>query len=229
MMIEQERPSPTIEDYLGVIYTLARDGERVIGARLSESLEVSAPTVTMTLKRMDRDGWISINADKAIVLTEKGKMMAESVIRRHMLTEWMLSRVLRLPLSELHREAHQIEHTLSHEVEERLQSEMQDPRFCPHGNPLPGFEEEVSHLQKLSVLKAGEEGVIRRIHENIEDDYERLSFLDDKGLMPGAEIKVEEVLPFNETIKVLVKDQAVVLGSTLAEEIFVSRTHQNTE
>lgn len=229
MMIEQERPSPTIEDYLGVIYTLARDGERVIGARLSESLDVSAPTVTMTLKRMDRDGWISINADKEIVLTDKGLMMATSVIRRHMLTEWMLSRVLRLPLSELHREAHQIEHTLSPEVEERLQSEMQDPRFCPHGNPLPGFEEEVSHLRKLSVLGAGEEGTIRRIHENIEDDYERLSFLDEKGLMPGAEIKVEEVLPFNETIRVKVDDQDVVLGLTLAEEIFVSSTHQTAK
>lgn len=229
MMIEQDRPSPTIEDYLGVIYTLARDGERVIGARLSESLDVSAPTVTMTLKRMDRDGWISINDDKEILLTEKGKGMATSVIRRHMLTEWMLSRVLRLPLSELHREAHQIEHTLSPEVEERLQSEMQDPRFCPHGNPLPGFEEEVSHLQKLSLLKQGEEGIIRRIHENIEDDYERLSFLDDRGLMPGAEVKVVEVLPFNETIKVMVDDRSVVLGLTFAEEIFVSSTHRNAE
>jgi len=229
MMIEQERPSPTIEDYLGVIYTLARDGERVIGARLSESLDVSAPTVTMTLKRMDRDGWISIRADKEIVLTEKGKMMATSVIRRHMLTEWMLSRVLRLPLSELHREAHQIEHTISPEVEERLQSEMQDPRLCPHGNPLPGFEEEVSHLVKLSNLQKGESGIIRRIHENIEDDYERLSFLDEKGLMPGALIKVKDVLPFNETITVVVKDQNVVLGLTLAEEVFISRTHQNAE
>ena len=228
-MTEQERPSPTIEDYLGVIYTLARDGERVIGARLSESLDVSAPTVTMTIKRMERDGWISMGVDKEIVLTTKGKAMATSVIRRHMLTEWMLSRVLRLPLSELHREAHQIEHTLSPDVEERLQSEMQDPRFCPHGNPLPGFEEEVSHLRKLSLLNEGEKGIIRRIHENIEDDYERLSFLDNKGLMPGAEIKVEEVLPFNETIKILVEDQTVVLGLTLAEEIFVSNIHHDPE
>lgn len=229
MMNEQDRPSPTIEDYLGVIYTLARDGERVIGARLSESLDVSAPTVTMTLKRMERDGWISIGVDKEIMLTSKGKAMATSVIRRHMLTEWMLSRVLRLPLSELHREAHQIEHTLSPDVEERLQSEMQDPRFCPHGNPLPGFEEEVSHLRKLSLLNEGEKGIIRRIHENIEDDYDRLSFLDNKGLMPGAKITVEEVLPFNETIKIMVEDQPVVLGLTLAEEIFVSSTHHQTD
>ena len=57
-MTDEMRPSPTIEDYLAVIYTLDRDGERVIGARLAQSLDVSAPTVTATLKRMERDGWI---------------------------------------------------------------------------------------------------------------------------------------------------------------------------
>ena len=57
--MEKNRPSATIEDYLGVIYTLNRDGERVIAARLAESLDVSAPTVTITLRRMQRDGWVS--------------------------------------------------------------------------------------------------------------------------------------------------------------------------
>jgi len=205
-----------------VIYTLMRDGERVIGARLVESLDVSAPTVTMTLKRMARDGWISINEDKEISLTEAGRAMAMSVIRRHMLTEWMLARVLKLPLSELHREAHQIEHALSAEVEQRLQLEMQDPRYCPHGNPMPGFENEVSRWSPLSEVVPGTKVILRRIHENLEEDYERLSFLDAMGLMPNALVLVIEVLPFNETIRVRVNEQDVILGLNLASKIFVS-------
>jgi len=51
------RPTPTIEDYLAVIYVMERDGDEVIAARLAESLEVAPPTVTVTLKRMERDGW----------------------------------------------------------------------------------------------------------------------------------------------------------------------------
>jgi len=227
-MSDQDRPSPTIEDYLGVIFTLARDGERVIGARLSESLDVSAPTVTATLKRMERDGWIFISADKEISLTEAGQAMAISVIRRHMLTEWMLSRVLKLPLSELHREAHQIEHSISAEVEERLQMEMQDPRFCPHGNPLPGYEDAVSQWIALSETKPGTEVVLRRIHENLEKHFDSLSFLESRGLMPGAQILVQEVLPFNETIHIRVKDQDVVLGLNLASNLYVSiDSHQD--
>ena len=220
-MSDDVRPSPTVEDYLGVIYTLARDGERVIGARLAESLDVSAPTITATLKRMERDGWIMIAADKVITLTEQGHTMAMSVIRRHMLTEWMLSRVLKLPFSELHREAHHIEHTLSSEVEERLQTEMDDPRFCPHGNPLPGFEDEVSEWRPLSQVSVDQDVVLKRIHENIEDQYESLSFLEANGLTPGTRISVIDRLPFNETMRILVDGKPVSLGLNLADLLYV--------
>ena len=221
--MEEERPSPTIEDYLGVIYTLARDGERVIAARLVESLDVSPPTVNATLKRMDRDGWIVVGEDKVILLTRSGKEMAMSVIRRHMLTEWMLARVLKLPLADLHREAHQIEHTLSAEVEERLQSEMEDPQFCPHGNPLPGFEDEVRQWQPLNQVAEGAQVILKRIHENLENQYERLSYLEANGIKPGVAMTVEEVLPFNETMRILVDEHSVILGLTLAKQLYVEQ------
>ena len=102
----EKTPTPTIEDYLGIIYTLERDGEVVIGARLSELLEVSPPTVTVTLRRMVRDGWIDYDKSKKIKLTPLGIEAAKNVIRRHMLTEWMLAKILNLPWSKVHEEAH---------------------------------------------------------------------------------------------------------------------------
>jgi DtxR family Mn-dependent transcriptional regulator len=220
--MDQKRPSATIEDYLGVIYTLNRDGERVIAARLAESLDVSAPTVTVTLRRMQRDGWISFTSEKEISLTETGHAAAISVIKRHMLTEWMLSRMLKLPLAVLHREAHHIEHTLSQEVAERIQTEMNAPRLCPHGNPLPGFEDEVQGWLPLSEAAPGQEVTLTRIQENLEGNYDIMTFLESKGLIPGAVLKVEETLPFNETISVLINNQEVILGLRLAEDIYVS-------
>lgn len=217
------RPSPTIEDYLGVIYTLDRNGERVISARLAQSLDVSAPTVTATLKRMQRDGWVVVNGQKEIQLTPAGRSAAMNVIRRHMLTEWMLARMLKLPLSEIHREAHHIEHSLSPEVAERLQAELEDPRFCPHGNPLPGFEEEAEDWVALSSLSQGEAAIVRRIQENLEEDYAILTFLESKGVVPGAQFQVTEVLPFNETVKLSIEGKDLILGLRLASDIFVSR------
>jgi DtxR family Mn-dependent transcriptional regulator len=217
------RPSPTIEDYLGVIYTLDRNGERVISARLAQSLDVSAPTVNATLKRMQRDGWVVVDGQKEIRLTPAGQGAAMNVIRRHMLTEWMLARMLKLPLSEIHREAHQIEHSLSPEVAERLQAELEDPRFCPHGNPLPGFEDEAEKWVALSSLSQGETAIIRRIQENLEEDYDILSFLESKGVVPGAQFQVTEVLPFNETVKLSIEGNDLILGLRLASDIYVSR------
>ena len=218
-----QRPSPTIEDYLGVIYTLDRDGDRVISARLAQSLDVSAPTVTATLKRMQRDGWVTLDDRKEIQLTPSGRSAAMNVIRRHMLTEWMLSRMLKLPLSEIHREAHQIEHTLSPEVAERLQAELEDPRFCPHGNPLPGFEGEAENWAPLSSLKPGDMGVVRRIQESLEENYDILAFLESKGVVPGAHFSVMELLPFNETVMLSIEGNDVILGLRLASDIYVSR------
>lgn len=218
-----ERPSPTIEDYLGVIYTLDRNGDRVISARLAQSLDVSAPTVAATLKRMQRDGWVILDDHKEIQLTPTGRSAAMNVIRRHMLTEWMLSRMLKLPLSEIHREAHQIEHTLSSEVAERLQAELEDPRFCPHGNPLPGFEDEAENWVPLSSLDPGDTAIVRRIQESLEEDYDILAFLESKGVVPGAQFKVMELLPFNETVMLSIDGNEVILGLRLASDIYVSR------
>jgi len=228
MMSDQDRPSPTVEDYLGVIYTLDRDEERVIAARLVESLDVSAPTVTATLRRMVRDGWIAIDQEKEIRLTDAGRLMAMSVIRRHMLTEWMLARVLKLPLSEIHHEAHQIEHTLSAEVEQRMQLEMEDPQCCPHGNPLPGYEDQVSYWMALPEVEPGTNVILKRIHENLEANYDQMAFLDSVGLMPGAVVCVVEVLQFNETIHVQVRGQDVTLGLHLAANLFVSPLSSNS-
>lgn len=222
-MSDTTQPSPTIEDYLGVIYTLTRDGERVIGARLAETLDVSASTVTATVKRMCRDGWVRITSEKELELTEEGLKAGMSVIRRHMLTEWMLSRVLKLPLSELHREAHQIEHAISAEVAERLQSVMKDPMFCPHGNPLPGYEGETRRWVPISHLDPGDDFILQRIHESLEDDYKTLSFLEQQGLMPGVQGRVCDKLPFNETLHLEIGGCEVVLGLKLAHYLFVSK------
>jgi DtxR family Mn-dependent transcriptional regulator len=70
--ISESRPTPTIEDYLAIMFVMERDGEAIVAARLAESLDVSAPTVTVTLKRMERDGWIEIEGRKNIHLTDAG-------------------------------------------------------------------------------------------------------------------------------------------------------------
>ncbi len=109
-----DKLSATIEDYLSLIYVFERDHEPVIGVHLADLVGVTPPTVTNTLKRMARDGLVSMD-DKGTRLTRTGRASARIMMRRHMLMEWMM--VNRLPWSKLHQEAHNLEHAISAEAE----------------------------------------------------------------------------------------------------------------
>lgn len=216
-------PSPTIEDYLGIIYTLHRDGADVFGARLAELLNVSAPTVTVTLQRMTRDKWIILDNEKKIHLTKSGLAAARSIIRRHMLTEWMLSKILNLPISEIHSEADKIEHTISSDVEKRLKKTLLEPTHCPHGNPMPGSESSTANWYPLTSFQENEKVIIRRIHELLESDHELMKYLEKHNVLPGILVTTYEILPFLKTMKIKVADQFVILGVDVANLIFAEK------
>jgi DtxR family Mn-dependent transcriptional regulator len=213
-----EKPSSTIENYLSLMYVLERDQEPVLGVRLAELLSVTPPTVTNTLKRMVRDGLITMDKN-GTRLTRVGKQSARTVVRRHMLTEWMIARML--PWSKLHEEAHNLEHAISSQVEMALFEELGHPETCPHGNPLPGCDEAVADWIPITEVSPNQLVTIRRVHELAEYNLELLAFLEKKGITPGAEVTILEVLPFNQTITLDVDGQAVTLGFASARYLFV--------
>ncbi len=218
-----EKNSATIEDYLAILLVMQRDGAPVVGARLAELLGVTPPTVTNTLKRMARDGLVTLREGQGLFLTEKGLERAQSVTRRHMLTEWMLMRMLQVPWSQTHSEAHQMEHTVSERVAEQMWTRLGNPQTCPHGNPLPGYEQAANHWLPLMDAAAGARVIIRRIHEMGEDRPDLLQYLEENGLTPGVEVEILEVLPFNETLTLRVNERTLALGFSAARFIFVER------
>jgi DtxR family Mn-dependent transcriptional regulator len=136
-----------------------------------------------------------------------------------MLTEWMMARML--PWSKLHEEAHNLEHAISSQVEAALYEELGHPQTCPHGNPLPGCEAAVAGWVPLIEVRPDQVVTIRRLHELAEYNLELLAFLEKKGITPGAEVTVLEVLPFNQTVTLDVNGKAVTLGFASARYLFV--------
>jgi DtxR family Mn-dependent transcriptional regulator len=218
-----EKNSATIEDYLEILYIMQRDRVPIVGARLAELLRVTPPTVTNTLKRMVRDGLVTSNEDLGIFLSERGIEMARSVMRRHMLTEWLLMSVLKVPWSQTHAEAHNLEHTVSEMIEEQMRINLGNPKTCPHGNPMPGFESVTSSWLPLIDIASGETVIIRRIHELGENDSELMKFLEENGIIPGAKVEISEILPFNQTIAVKLKDRDISLGFSSARFIYIEK------
>lgn len=222
--VENHRPTHTVEDYLMTMHVMERDYGEIVAARLAEMLGVAPATVTMTFKRMERDNWITGKGRKAVHLTETGRKAAHSVTRRHMLTEWLLLKILKVELPLIHGEAHGIEHAISSHLEERLRDVLGDPQVCPHGNPLPGYEHVVSAWKPLTVLTAGDKVVIRRIHEFAEENSDLLNFLIENGVLPGVEVTILDVLPFNQTLTIQVVGKPVTLGFPAARFIFAEKS-----
>lgn len=216
-----DRISATIEDYLSVIYVMARDEDAVTGVNIARLIGVSPPTVTNTLKRMVRDDLVSMDDEHKVHLTPHGLEAAQSVMRRHMLAEWMLARMV--SWSKVHKEAHEFEHAISGEVETALLTELNNPEVCPHGNPLPGHEEAVAAWKPLTQAPVNTRLVIRRIHEFAEGDEAVMSFLEENGIKPGQEVVVRNVLDFNQTINVEVAGRVVVLGFAVARYLYVEQ------
>ncbi len=217
----ENTPTPTVEDYLMVIYVMQRDGKEVISARMAEWMGVTAPTVSVTVKRMLRDGWIVLDEHQRIVLTHEGREVAAAVLRRHMLSEHLLTHVLGVPWAVVHKEAGRLEHTLSDLTTDRMAAVLNEPIACPHGNPLPGNEAMLDDLTALSDVAAGTECTIVRVDEEGEENVELLKYMEQHGLLPGTRVVVQEVMPFNQTLTLTRGDDTIVLGTASARHLHV--------
>jgi DtxR family Mn-dependent transcriptional regulator len=229
--MEQQRPTQTVEDYLQLIYIMEREGEEVIAARIKERKGVSAPTVWATLKRMQRDGQVSLGRGHRIQLTPAGQELAESIIRRHMLAERLLTDILKLDWADVHEEAHRMEHAISPLIERQILRLLNNPTTCPHGNLIPGTGEVAS--AKTTTLRRTHEGdsvIINNIAEHAEDDAALMHYLERNRLIPGARILIDEVSVANATIKVTREGDGVqvVVGLPTADLIRVRNDEESS-
>jgi DtxR family Mn-dependent transcriptional regulator len=214
------RPSSTIEDYLMEIYNWTTDGRVVIAARLTEKMGVSGPTVWNTVRRMQRDGLVQIDDAKSITLSPAGVEAAESIKRRHLLTERLLVDILGIDWADAHEEAHLIEHTITARVEARIMAVLGNPTTCPHGNPFPGLDPATRPTTRpLSEVSTGDEWEIDGVNEPAEEDHDLMAFYQRHGLVPGAKVKVVDVAKYNSTIGLEVAGRPVTLGMRAAENL----------
>ncbi|MCX8007407.1 MAG: metal-dependent transcriptional regulator [Coriobacteriia bacterium] len=211
-------PSHTIEEYLETIYKLSENGP-VRPARIAEAIGVSGPTVTATLRRLGRDGYVA-RPHGMVELTEAGRRAALDVVRRHRVAERFLADVLKLPWADVHEEACRLEHALSPTVVSALEAFMENPDTCPHGHPIPAKDGKISPRQgvPLATVGRGTEVVILRVDE---DEEGLLGHLASRGLFPGTRIAVLDASPFDGALLIESGPARFALSREAASRIVV--------
>ena len=210
------------ENYLKTIAEAEGEGEPVIAATLARWLNVSAPAVTMAIKRLKRDALIHVGAEGQLTLTGAGREIANRLLHRHHLIERMLTEVFGMEWYKVHDEAEQLEHGVSADFEGRLVDKLGAGLACPHGNrveldtPSDRRARGLQPLSEIGPLQAA------RVVSVFERDRKLLEQLDGLGIYPGAALDTISRNSDN-SFTLRVAGEAVQLGASAAGKIWVER------
>lgn len=181
----------TAEHYVETIFYVRFEEGRVRPGRLANWMGVSAPSVTVALQRLERDGWLNIAQDRSVSLTRKGEELAQRVVRVHRLLERWLTDRMGLDWAAADEEAQLLAPGVSDRLADRMDELMGRPATCPHGNLIPGRTPPYGKLTALADLPAGAAAHVRRISEVAEHDApDLLADLRDYGLVTGTRVTV---------------------------------------
>ncbi len=215
--------SDVMEDYLKVIYHLEQNREgRIKTSEIAEYLDVTSPTVTSMIDKLEERGLVDREKYKGVVLSEDGERVALEVVRHHRLLEAYLTERLDYDWSEVHEEADRLEHHISEKFEERVVEALGDPKVDPHGDPIPNAELDPpveGGGDRLTEFDEGECVVVDRISDQ---DPAVLQYLSDHSIDPGVELEIDEVAPFG-MVTVLVADETVSLPERIAAHVEVDK------
>ena len=120
----------------------------------------------------------------------------------------------------MHVEAERLEHAVSEKLIERMADALGEPRYDPHGAPIPtaAGEIEEAELVTLAETKVGSSVVLQEVGD---ENTERLHYLAEQGLIPGVQLTVIDRQPFNGPTIVRLGDGTTrVVGQELALLLF---------
>lgn len=189
--------SAVMEDYIKAIYAIENDtDERVGTSELADYLDVTSPTVSSMIKKLESQGLVDREEYRGVTLTEEGTVVALEILRHHRLLESFLTEQLDYDWADVHEEADRLEHHVSEELTERIAEVLDNPGVDPHGDPIPDSDlqlPEAEATNRLSDTAEGDRVVVRRIRHQGDEE---LRYLSNAGIEPGVEIEIVEIAPF---------------------------------
>jgi DtxR family transcriptional regulator, Mn-dependent transcriptional regulator len=215
----------SIQDYLKTIYELTESGGSASTNALARKLKISAPSVTGMIQKMAsaKPALVEYQKHQGVTLTKDGKRAALEVIRHHRLLEAWLVQTLGYSWDEVHEEAERLEHVISEDFERRIAAAMGHPVRDPHGELIPteDLKMPVDESTPLSALRPGKTVVVQRVKAS---DPNLLRYLEELGLIPGAQIEIKEHSPFDHNLTIKIERKLVVLGLNITSQIFVEES-----
>ena len=209
------------ENYIKSIYHLQQDTGLVNTNALAAEMQTKAASVTDMLKKLAAKKILQYEKYKGFKLTENGRKVALTVVRKHRLWEYFLVEKLGFEWDKVHDIAEELEHISSQELIEKLQHFLGNPSFDPHGDPIPDSNGKIPRLnqQNLTSLPLNKTATVSSVSNQ---SPQMLEMLKHYSIAIGTSIKLLKKFEFDGSLEIKVlKQPACVISEQIATNIFV--------
>ena len=209
------------ENYLKTIYHLTSISESEVSTNaIAEMMETKASSVTDMLKKLSEKDLVHYKKYQGVSLTEKGKLIAKMIVRKHRLWEVFLVDKLDFSWDEVHDIAEQLEHIKSEQLINRLDDFLGNPTEDPHGDPIPDANGQIVKTEKqlLSELLENQNGICVGVKDT---SSEFLKYLDKQGISLGSKIEIMGKESFDLSLKIRLNSRELTISNKIASNLFV--------
>ena len=210
------------ENYLKTIYHLGKQGSVAVSTNsIAEKMNTKASSVTDMVKKLAEKELVNYKKYYGVNLTEKGRITAIGVIRNHRLWEVFLVDKLKFSWDEVHDLAEELEHVKSKKLTDQLDAFLGFPTHDPHGDPIPNKNGQINKKSLVNLLELdnGSEGVLSHVTDS---SAIFLKYLSKNNLSLGDRIKVMEIEPFDNSIKIKVKTKQLNISENAAKNLYLN-------
>ena len=212
------------DNYLKAIYKIANySGDKTVSTKsIAEEMQTSAPAVTDMLHKLAEKKLVQYQKYYGVKLSKEGQVVALQLLRRHRLWETFLHDKLGFSWAEVHPLAEQLEHIRSEALIDSLDQFLGQPKFDPHGDPIPNALGNItmrSHLILSEIVPGDEIYQIIAVRQQSEDF---LKFLSEHKMTPGRCIRLKSVNAFDRSCLITNElDASISISNQYARQIFV--------
>ena len=209
------------ENYLKAIYHLTVVSSAGVSTNaIAEVMETKASSVTDMLKKLAEKDLVNYKKYQGVTLTDKGKLAAKMIVRKHRLWEVFLVEKLSFTWDEVHDIAEQLEHIKSEKLINKLDDFLGNPAEDPHGDPIPNAQGQLPKIEKqlLSDLTEEQKGICVGVKDT---SSEFLKYLDKQGIALGSTIEIIGKETFDLSLRIKVDNNPLNISNKIASNLFV--------
>jgi DtxR family Mn-dependent transcriptional regulator len=209
------------ENYLKTIYHLTTISNTGISTNaIAEKIETKASSVTDMLKKLAEKDLVNYKKYQGVSLTEKGKLTAKMIVRKHRLWESFLVEKLNFSWDEVHDIAEQLEHIKSEKLINKLDEFLNFPTEDPHGDPIPNADGQIVIIKKqlLSEFEKNKIGICVGVKDTSSDF---LKYLDKQEIALGSAIEIIEKELFDSSFTIRVGNKEMTISNKIASNLYI--------